>query len=83
MYSAPYNPNTLLMDGEHNNQFQYWTLVTEPNQGHPYYRIEGVFNANRGADITAFAHGTKVQVQIFGSCFNVTMSQVCGEPAAS
>ena len=83
MYSAPYNPNTLLLGGAHHDQFEYWKLVTEPNQGNPYYRIEEIHNAYRGADITAFTHGTKVQVQIFGSCFNVIISQACGEPSAS
>jgi hypothetical protein len=83
MYSAPYNPNTLLLGGAYHDQFEYWKLVTEPNEGNPYYRIEEIHNEYRGADKTAFAHGTKVQVQIFGSCFNVTISQACGEPAAS
>ena len=83
MYSAPYNPNTLLLGGNYHDQFEYWKLVTEQNAGNPYYRIEQIHNQYRGADITAFVHGTKVQVQIFGSCYNITMSQACGEPSAS
>jgi len=83
MYSAPYNPNALLLSGENNDEFEYWKLATEENHGNPYYRIERVMSANKGTDISAFVHGTKVQVQIFGSCFNVTMSQACGEPSAS
>lgn len=83
MYSAPYNPNTLLLGGDYHDQFEYWKLVTVPNEGNPYYRIEEIHNEYRGADISAFVHGTKVQVHIFGSCFNITVSQACGEPAAS
>lgn len=83
MYSAPYNPNTLLLSGENNDEFEYWKLVTEENHGNPYYRIEQVMSANKGTENTAFMHGTKVQVHIFGSCFNITVSQACGEPSAS
>ena len=81
IYSTPYNEYPLLAeDGD--TLYTDKDIYHETSYGQNYYKLEGIWERNR-TNKTGILYGTKVQVNIFGNCFSVSVSKYNSEPSAS